>query len=204
MGLGAGRLHRRGRRHSCPPARPLPGGRVRREAGTGRSFLPPDRAFGAPHAGRRPRGATNLEGLRTSGTGLRARLDSSALCHLAAPRSTPVQSDPCSWHEPDAGVQHRDQLRHRNQLAGLLGRDAGELPDPDGRACGGAVHCRRRRTGSGVGGRARRFRCNAYRGQLLGRSHPRRYSHSAPGLSSRGSCAHQPGGRPEPPWISYC
>ena len=96
------------------------------------------------------------------------------------------------------GAQHRHQLHHQHQLAGLQRRGGGQLLHPDGGAHGAQLRLRRHRHGH----RHRpdpRF-CPAqdlaYR-QLLGRSEPRHPLHPAAAGAGRRPHPGLPGRDPE-------
>ena len=87
--------------------------------------------------------------------------------------------------DPGAGVEHRGQLRHQYQLAGLLRRVDPGPPGADGRAGGAELRLGRRRHGSGDRAGAR-VRPQAHRrsGELLGR--PGAHGASDPAADLRG------------------
>ncbi len=92
-------------------------------------------------------------------------------------------------------VQHRGELRHEHELAGLRRRDHDELPDPDARPDGAELRLRGVRDGDP--GRADpRLRAPLGRDhrQLLGRSDPDDALHPAAAVRDPGAGPRVPGG----------
>ena len=141
---------------------------------------------------------------RLRGLAARVQLRGAPL-HLrrpAAAGSPAAEPGARSGHEPDGRLQHRRQLRHQHQLAGLRPRDSGQLSLADARPgarelrLGGSRHRGRR----GVHPRAHPA-LQPRAGQLLGRPHalhPLRASapldrrHARAGLAGRGAEPERP------------
>ena len=86
------------------------------------------------------------------------------------------------------GVQHRGQLRHQHQLAGLRRRDDDELPHPDARPDGAELRVGRDRHGGAGRAHPRLQRAlGRHDRQLLGRPDAQRRSTSC--CRCRSSCA---------------
>jgi hypothetical protein len=184
--MGAAAVHRRGHRGGRTAARTLPGGDVprhylgqrqrcreqcgRKEGARG-SRVPAGRTPCLPDPGGGPGEQLDLAGLRAGGAGVRRGLDPPAVRHPAAAGRAAAESH-TRWRDvPAPIVQHRYQLYHRHQLAGLRGGNPGQLPHADGWPGRRAVHRGRCRAGGGPGRGPRHRREGAHDRQLLGRSH---------------------------------
>ena len=182
--------------HSATPHTATPHSATPHGAPGDRVFLPVERLVyrALQH---RPREQLDLAGLRAGGAGVRARFHPAAVPHPAAAGVAAAEPDPRPGDVPAAVLQHRHQLHHRHELAGLRGRDGGQLPRPDGRAGGRAVHRGRHRAVGGPGRRPRHRRIRAHDRQLLGGSDPEPGARLRPAVGPRRAGAGEPGRGPE-------
>ena len=140
---------------------------------------------------RRPPGRGNgLAAIRPGHPAVQRARRAGRLCPAAAAGLAAAQSAGAGQRQPGLGLQHRHQLRHQHQLAGLWRRIDDELPDPDAGAGGAELpvgrhrHRRRHRPDPRL-----RPPFGADHRQRLGRSDPRHAVCAAADCRSSSPCS---------------
>ena len=174
VGLAATRPLRRRPAAAREAARRLHGRGLRRPRDTGAAHRRTARAADLSRCGRRPGRATwagSTTRWRCSGSTSLGALVVYALQRLQ--QWLPLNPQAMAAVSPGLVVQHRDELHHQHQLAGLRRREHDELPDADARARRAELRVGGDRHG-GAGRADSRLRAQGGRRhrQLLGR--PRR------------------------------